>query len=247
MDKVILISGATGGIGKELSYRFSKEQENLILCYHQDQDTAKELADKCRRLGAKSVQILSLDLEDDASIKNLANLAAKEFGRIDTLVNLAGYLNADSLGHQNDEEIDRMIRVNFRGLVKLTKACLPYLKQSIINVGSNLGISGKKQLAVYSATKFAVRGFTKSLAQELPQYRIYTVNPGLTATRMGGFRGTPPEQVANIIWKAAEGNYRARSGSDINVNEYFLGERWKIFVVLGRAAKKLVKSFFGKL
>lgn len=243
MDKVVLITGATGGIGREVAFRFSKNQDHLILGYHQDQDIANEVAKKCRSLGAKSVQIFPLDLEDAASINHLVTKGAKEFGRIDTVVNVAGYLSTGFLEQQNDEDIDRMIDVNFRGLVKLTKVSLPYLKQGIVNVGSNLGISGRKRLAVYSATKFAVRGLTKSLAQELPQFRIYTVNPGLTATRMGGFCGVPPEKVAEIIWKAAEGKYRAPSGSDINVNEYLWGERWKNFIRAARAIKRLIRNW----
>ncbi|TSA45580.1 SDR family oxidoreductase [bacterium] len=241
MDKVVLITGAGGGIGREAAFQFARNHDHLILGAHAEAGEMRDVESACATLGAKSISVLELNLENEASIKDFAAGAGRQFGRIDILVNVAGYLNAGPLAEQSEEEISRMIDVNFRGLVMLTRACLPYVKEAIVNIGSNLGIIGRRNLSVYSATKFAVRGFSKSLAKEMPHLKIFTVNPSLTATKMGGFKGMKPEKVAEIIYNTAIGRYKAASGSDINVNVYFKGEGWKNFIIAARFLKKLIK------
>lgn len=231
MGKVIVITGGSGGIGQEVAFRFSREYNAVAICYHRNLHSAQQVAEKCREIGASDVFILSLNLEDDNSINETAAAIINKFGKIDVLINAAGILSG---------ELDQVINVNFRGLVRFTRQCLPSVKQSIVNIGSTAGLAGQRKFVVYSATKFAVRGFTQGLSLEYPSLRIYTVNPGLTATKMVGGRGLAPAKVAEIIWQAAEGKYHAASGSDINVKDYLYGEWAKPFLKATRFVKHII-------
>ena len=103
----------------------------------------------------------------------------------------------------------------------MTKVALPHIREMIINIGSGAGKTGFPELTTYCATKFGVRGFTQSLAQEETDIKVYTVNPGMTATRMTGYKGVSPSIVAKVILNTAKGIYRKPSGSDIDVWEYY--------------------------
>jgi len=118
------------------------------------------------------------------------------------------------------DDIEKQIGINLEGLMKMTKAALPYIRETIINIGSGAGLQGYPDISVYSATKFGVRGFTQSLAKEEPQLNIFAVNPGTTSTRMTNFKGIPAEEVAGVILNAAKGAYHVPSGGDINVWEH---------------------------
>lgn len=135
------------------------------------------------------------------------------------MVNNAGIVVWKLFKDQNYEEIKEQIRTNLEGLIKVTKECLPHIKEAIINLSSGAGLEGYETLTTYCATKFGVRGFTQALAQELPNLKIYSINPGVTATRMNDFKGQPPIEVAKIILNAIKGKYKIDSGGDVNVWE----------------------------
>jgi short-subunit dehydrogenase len=98
---------------------------------------------------------------------------------------------------------------------------MPHVKDMIINIASGAGQEGFADLVPYCATKFGVRGFTQALALEISRLKIYAVNPDMTRTRMTGFQGRPAEQVARVVLNTAQGRYRKRSGSDVNVWDYY--------------------------
>ena len=91
----------------------------------------------------------------------------------------------------------------------------------IINIASGAGQTGFADLVPYCATKFGVRGFTQALALEISRPMIFAVNPDMTKTRLSGFQGRPPEQVAQVVLNTAKGKYRKTSGSDINVWDFY--------------------------
>jgi short-subunit dehydrogenase len=91
----------------------------------------------------------------------------------------------------------------------------------IINIASGAGQTGFADLAPYCATKFGVRGFTQALAEEISKPKVYAVNPDMTKTRLTGFRGRPPGQVAEVVLNTAKGKYKKSSGSYINVWDYY--------------------------
>jgi len=236
--KTVLITGASSGIGQQVAYRFAKDGANLALTYQSNEAGIETTAEQCLKLGAGEILTLYLNLDDDQSIIDLFKLVLEKFDQIDILINNAGFLVSNNLADQNFGEIDRQININLAGLIKITSLFLPHIKESVVNVGSALGLKGKGQLAVYCATKFGVRGFSQALADEMPGLRVYAVNPSLTATKMGGPSGLPPQKVAEIIYRAAQGLYRAKSGADINVVEYQYGEFWHKLIAFLRAIKR---------
>lgn len=242
MTKTVFITGSSSGIGEQTAYLFAAQGDNLIITYHQDKQVGERVATECLRLGAKQVLLLPLELQSDESISQSVEKIVKQFKQVDILINNAATLKHGLLLEQSFTDIEKQIRTNLEGLIKLTRQCLPYLKESLINVSSNLGLKGHKGLATYSATKFAVRGFSQSLAKELPNLLIYSVNPSLTATKMGSPSGVDPKKVAKIIFQAARGCYQAPSGSDINVRDYLYGEKMVKTVKTAKLIKRILKK-----
>lgn len=217
--KVVLITGSSIGIGAQTALKFSEEECKVVVTYYEDRKAAEKVGEKCKSLGAEDVLVLPLNVMDDQSIKSCVKKVIAKFRTIDILVNNAGVNVWSKLKDQSFEDIEQQLRTNLEGLIKVTKECLDYIKETIINISSIQGMVSKENETVYSASKWGVRGFTKSLALELPNKKIYSVNPKATATRMAGFEGKPPAEVAEIILNTAKGKYNLPSSSDINVWE----------------------------
>lgn len=239
--KTVFITGASSGIGRQVAYKFAKDKASLIITYNQNKEGAEKTAEECQKLGAGEILILPLNLTSDRSIKEAVSQITNKYASIDILINNAGYGPYKPLIEHTFEEITATLKINLEGLIKLTKLTLPNIQEAIINIGSRLGLCGKAKLVVYSATKFGVRGVTKSLTQELKNIKVYTVNPGLTDTKMGSPEGMDPKIVAEIIYNAATGKYKAKSGSDINVRDYQYGEFLGQIVKLLREIKGFIR------
>ncbi|NPA52056.1 MAG: SDR family oxidoreductase [Aquificae bacterium] len=220
-NKVTLITGSSIGIGRYTAYEFAKEQAIVIITYYKDKEEAIKTYKNCLELGMPEGKILYLNLKDNQSIKNCVKEVVDSYGQIDILINNAGVLAWKPLREQSFEEIENQVRVNLEGLIKFTKESLPFITQSIINIGSGAGKTAFPELTTYCATKFGVRGFTQALALEEPHINIYVVNPGMTATKMTGYKGVSPKIVAKVILNTAKGIYKKPSGSDIDVWEYY--------------------------
>lgn len=220
VNKVVFITGSSSGIGEQTAYQFARRGASLVLTYHSDQEQGEKVRRECQRLGARDVLLIKLELTSDESIEEAVRQVVDKYGKIEILINNAGTLSQNLLGDKTFEEITNQIKTNLEGPIKLTKLCLPYLKEGIVNIGSRLAFIGRKQLTVYSATKFGIRGFTKALAHEYPNLRIVCVNPGLTATRMGDVAGVPAKKVAQIVCRVAVGEIAVERGSDLNVYDY---------------------------
>ena len=240
--KVVFISGSSRGIGAATAKRFAREGFAVVLTYNSSKTEAENVAVECRLLGAPETLIVQLDLTREESIRQAARLTLKQFPRIDILINNAGIYQEGFFSEQTFEDIHRQIATNLEGQIKLTHELLPAVIEALINIASRLGLVGKKRASVYTATKWGLRGFTKSVALERPDLRVLAVLPGLTATAMGNFGGTPPEKVAEVIYQAAVGNYHLKSGRDAQVRNYVLGPAGKAGCLL----KSLLKFFLGR-
>ncbi len=216
-NKLVVITGASRGIGRETAYLFAQEHCKLVITYLKGKGETKKTGKKCKELGAADVLILNLDVTKNKSIISATKAVLKKFGKIDILINNAGVVVWQPLMKQSFTAIENQLQTNLDGLIKLTRLCLPHITNAIINVSSGAGKTGYATLTTYCATKFGVRGFTQALADECRKLKIFSVNPGMTATRMTNFRGVSPVKVARIILNAAKGKYKVRSGGDIDV------------------------------
>src|SRR3972149_1187917 len=222
-DKVVLITGSSRGIGKETALLFAKEGANVVVTYNTNKKKGEDVFKECKKLG--KCFLVHLDVCDEKSIKECVEKVIDKFGAIDILVNNAGVISWKNFVEQNSKEIDLQINTNLIGLIKMTKSVLPYMQGQdsgmIINIASGAGKTAHKGLSTYCATKFGVRGFTQTLALELPKsMKIFSVNPGMTATQMTNFKGISPVKVGEVIVNAAKEKYKVKSGQDVDVWEY---------------------------
>lgn len=218
-EKIVLISGSSKGIGQAIAEAFAKEKAKLIITYHHDRDAADVAAKKCQELGASEVFIVQLNIKDSESIKKCFSEVEAKFGHIDYLVNNAGVIDWEKFENESFSEIEDQLRANLEGTIKMTSAFFQQIKEGIINMASRAGHIAYPGRAVYVASKFGIVGFTKSLAQEYPDLKIFTVSPGAVKTEMWDFEeGIEPSVIAEYIIKALHGEVPLKDG-DLNLWE----------------------------
>ncbi len=186
-NKKILLTGATGGIGKALAQAFHDAGARLVLAGRK----VDELRQFAQHLEGSSVpvNVAILDLGSDV-VTAQALAIARAHHDIDMLVNCAG-LNLFAASEQADPQaVAQVLDVNLKGTVLLTQALLPTLMKrpeaAIVNVGSTFGSIGYPGFAVYCASKFGLRGYTEALRRELAatSLRVFYIAPRATATDM---------------------------------------------------------------
>lgn len=223
-DKIVVVTGSSAGIGEETAELFADRGSKVVVTYHSGEEEGRETFDRCKK--HSEAMLTQLDGTDKDSIRAALDNIKDKFGTPDILVNNAGIQNSGKLINISHEDIEDQIEVNLTGLINMTKIFLDEMLEKeeglVINIGSGLGKSGMARVATYSATKFGVRGFTQSLAGELPNgFRTYVVNPGMTATRMTDYKGTEPKNVADVIVRTAEEDLNKRSGDDVDVKDHY--------------------------
>jgi len=218
-NKIILITGSSKGIGEQIAYAYAREKAKVVVTYNSDEEGAHNVGDKCKALGAPDVLVVKLNISDNASIKDAVAKTEEKFGHIDLLINNAGVIGWEKFENETLEEIENQVRTNLEGMIKMTSAAFPQIKEGIINIASRAGHIPYSGRSVYCATKFGVVGFTKSLALEYPDLRIFTVSPGATRTEMWNFQeGTDPAVIADYIVKGWKGEIPLKDG-DLNLWE----------------------------
>ena len=218
-DDVVLITGASNGIGRATALRFAQESSKVIITYNKDEEAAWEAAEQCQNEGARGSMVLRLDVMDDISIRKAVADTVGEMGRIDVLVNNAGVIERRRVEEQTFEDIERQLRINLEGPIKMTRSSLPHLRNMVINIASVTALRGYPTLGVYAASKAGLIAFTRTLAKEIEPRKAYNVFPRATATRMTDFHGDPPELVAEAIVDLARGNYLVPNGGDVKVDD----------------------------
>jgi NADP-dependent 3-hydroxy acid dehydrogenase YdfG len=186
--KVIVITGASSGLGEAAARHLSKEGAIVVLGARRA-DRIKSLAEEINKGGGKALAI-STDVTKAQQMRALVDIAVKSFGRIDVLINNAGLMPQSTLNRYRIDEWDKMIDVNIKGVLYGIAAALPYMEQQksrhIINVSSVAGHKVRPGGVVYSATKHAVRVISEGLRQEVKQYNIRTtiISPGAVDTEL---------------------------------------------------------------
>jgi len=180
-DKTVIITGGSEGVGAATARRFAEAGANLMLVARNKRKLeaiAEELRARTR------VEIFAMDVSDPEACVDVFRKAEFEFGRIDVLVNNAGFNKRGPAETVSAEDLGRMIEVNLKAPVMLTRIVLPYLREAgggaIINVGSLAGRSPLPTQATYSASKAGLRTFTYALSEELrgSGIKIAIVSPG---------------------------------------------------------------------
>jgi len=187
-DNVVIITGASSGIGKELSIQLAKKGAVLSLAAR-DIIRLEKVADECRALGSKVV-VVKTDVSVKEECMNLIEKTVAEFGRIDSLINNAGismWAKFDEIS--NIDLFESIMRINYLGSVYCTYYALPYLKKSkgrIVGISSLTGKTGVPTRTAYAASKHAMAGFFDSLRVELMHtgVTVTMIYPGFVATEV---------------------------------------------------------------
>jgi NAD(P)-dependent dehydrogenase (short-subunit alcohol dehydrogenase family) len=185
-NKSVLITGADSGIGKAIALLFAREGADISFIHYNDEEDAKKTEQEIKDLGVRALAFGG-DINDNNFCEDVVSKSVSEFGGIDIVINNAGtQIPADNISDLKEEDIRKTFNSNIIGMILLTKAAFPYLKQgsSIINTTSAVAYQGHEELLDYSATKGAIVSFTRSLAlQAKPKgIRVNAVAPGPVAT-----------------------------------------------------------------
>jgi len=228
-DKVAIVTGGGRGIGKAIAVELAKNGADIVIA-SRDKKEMNSAAKEITALGRKALTVKT-DVTKLTNIKNMVKKTVKELGKIDILVNNAGILFHGPFEEIKHEQIDATVNVNLVGLMHVTREVISELKKQkeglIINISSVAGKEGYVDLAVYSATKFGVIGFTESLAGELEDenIRVYAICPTATQTKMWEqISDQPaahvPEDVALEIIHLIKNRKKIAPGSAINVKKH---------------------------
>ena len=188
-EKVVLVTGGSRGIGKEVALKFAKEGYNVVTNYVSDKTDKEKLQKEFEENGVKAL-VLKADVTKKEDVENLLSKAIAEFGKIDVLVNNAGITRDNLLIRMPEEDFDKVLETNLKGTFLVTKAVTKYMMKkrygSIINLSSVVGVAGNAGQSNYSASKAGIIGFTKSIAKELASrnIRANAVAPGFIETDM---------------------------------------------------------------
>lgn len=200
-SKVIVITGASSGLGEAAARYLSREGAHVVLGARRF-ERIQALADELKDQGGKALA-LSTNVTDYQQVKRLVDSAVEAFGRIDVMINNAGLMPQSPLDRLKIDDWNQMIDVNIKGVLYGIAAALPYMKKQksghIINVSSVAGHKVRAGGAVYSATKHAVRVISEGLRQEVKPYNIRTtiISPGAVDTELPE-SVTEPDIAVNI-------------------------------------------------
>src|SRR5437868_9913253 len=177
--KIALVTGASSGIGEATA-------SQLATAGYKVYGTSRRPA----KPGQRSFEMLTLDVTSDASVEAIVNDVIRSDGRIDLLVNNAGFSTAPAGAEESSIEQARSIfDTNFFGIVRMTRAVVPHMRQQgggrIVNIGSVLGFLPAPYMALYAATKHAIEGYSESLDHELRTrgIRVSVIEPAYTKTQ----------------------------------------------------------------
>jgi 3-oxoacyl-[acyl-carrier protein] reductase len=188
-DKVVIITGATRGIGRGIALKFAEHGANVAFTYLSSAQKAVELEEELKAFGVKAKGYHS-DASVYASAESLVNEVVAEFGTLHIVVNNAGITKDGLLMRMSEEQWDAVIHTNLKSVFNLTKAAIkPMLKNrygAFVNMSSVVGGSGNAGQSNYAASKAGIEGFTKSIAQELGSRNIRSnaIAPGFIETEM---------------------------------------------------------------
>jgi NADP-dependent 3-hydroxy acid dehydrogenase YdfG len=198
-DKVVVITGASSGLGEATARRLAQEGAKLVLGARR----LERLQTLAGELSLGDEAVVQTDVTDYEQVRRLVDHAVQTHGRVDAIINNAGLMPLSPLEALKVEDWDRTIDVNLKGVLYGIAAALPHMKEQqsghVINVSSVAGHTVNPGGAVYSATKYGVRVISEALRQEVKPYNIRTtvISPGAVATELPG-SVTEPDVAENV-------------------------------------------------
>lgn len=187
-DKVVVITGAAGGMGREMAIQ-AAQQGALLAISDWNDDALNETADLCKQAGGKRVRADKVDVSDREAVKTWAASVAEEFGRVNMVINNAGVSVTGDFETMSYDDFDWIVGINFYGVVHGTKEFLPHLIASgdgaLVNISSLFGLVSMPGQSAYNATKYAVRGFSEAIREEM---LINKHGVSVTVVHPGGIR-----------------------------------------------------------
>ncbi|MAE95548.1 MAG: short-chain dehydrogenase [Deltaproteobacteria bacterium] len=204
-EKVVLITGASSGIGRATAERLAQEGASLVLADVQEEGL-EATAKQCRDIGAR-VETLRCDVSQASDAEAAVAAAVAHFGGLDVLVNIAGILTLEHTKDTSLETWERVLRVNLTGTFLMCQAALPQLLErggNIVNTSSTAALAGMPYGAAYGASKGGVLAFTRTLAVEYARQglRANAICPGSIKTPMTGRSGLPEDPDWKLIQRA---------------------------------------------
>lgn len=187
--KVVLVTGGSRGIGREVAEVYAENGYDVVINYVSDKTDVEGIKKEFEEKGVKCL-LVKADVSKAADVDNMVEEAIKQFGKIDVLVNNAGITRDTLLMRMSEEDFDKVIEINLKGTYLVTKAVTKYMMKkrrgSIINLASVVGVVGNAGQTNYAASKAGIIGFTKSVAKELASrnIRANAVAPGFIETDM---------------------------------------------------------------
>ncbi|TWB20234.1 NADP-dependent 3-hydroxy acid dehydrogenase YdfG [Rhizobium sp. ERR 1071] len=204
IDKVILITGASSGIGAGIARELASAGARVMLGARRI-DRLETLAAEIREMGG-TVMTRRLDVTDRADVAAFAEAARLAWGRVDVIVNNAGIMPLSLMASMKVEEWDRMVDVNIKGVLHGIAAVLPGMAARgtghIINIASIGALAVSPTAAVYCATKYAVRAISDGLRQECRDIRVTCIHPGVVESELA-------ETITDPVAAEAMKSYRA--------------------------------------
>lgn len=194
---VVLVTGASRGIGREIAKNLAQKGNKVIANYNKSEEQAQNL-----RKENSNIEIYKADVSKREEVHNMVEYILKEYGKIDVLVNNAGISESKVFTDVTDEDWNKIININLYSVFCVTQEVLHNMiynkKGCIINISSVWGMVGASCETVYSVAKAGIDGMTKSLAKELgpSNIRVNSIAPGIIETDMN--KNLTPDDIKNI-------------------------------------------------
>ncbi|XP_022825328.1 uncharacterized protein LOC111355575 [Spodoptera litura] len=218
-NKVVLITGASSGIGAETALDFSKLDAKLVITGRNKQNL-ENVAKQCEENSPSCLKplIVIADMNNESDVENIIKTTINEFKQLDVLVNNAGVLESGSIENTSLNQYDRVMNTNVRGPYHLTMLATPHLvktKGNIVNVSSVTGLRSFPNVLAYCMSKSALDQFTRCVALELAPkgVRVNAVNPGVITTGLHMKSSMNEQEYEEFIKKCAQSHALGRAGN----------------------------------